>query len=113
MEYLWVQFLNGGTAVSLAVFVYRSVDVLDVIVLGGLELVEVFHCDFRATGLVIFPSIEFHGGIEVGVDHDFVVFLQVGLVDARDGKSSGTYTLSIDEVGEDLLSRLQAEFVCH
>ena len=93
--------------------VYGTVHLIYNIVFRFVELPEVIDGELRSAGLVIFPAIQLHGCIEICISYNLVVLLQIGLVDSLDGESAHSYSAVIDEVGEDSLSVLQFQLVCH
>ena len=113
LEDVRIQLLDGGAAVGFSVMIYGTVHLIDNIVFRLVELVEVLHGQLGTACLVILPSIQLHGCIEVGIDHQFIILLEIGLVDARDGKPAHSHALVVDEVGEDALAVLQLQLVCH
>ena len=84
--------------------VYCAFHLADYPTLYHVKVVEVVDGKLGSACLVAFPSVEFDGRIEVGEDDGLVVFLQVGLVDARNGKPSRAYTVVVEEIGKDALS---------
>ena len=113
MEDVWIQVLDGRTAVGFAIVVYRAVHLIYDIVFCLVEFVEVVNGQFCTARLVFFPSVQLHGSIEVGVSHHLIILLQVGLIDTLDGEAAHTHSVVINKIGEDAFPRLQFQLVGH
>ena len=70
------------------IFSLIAVDALHDLVLHLVDLAKVAHQHLRPAILVVLPTVEAVGGIEVGEAHLLVILLEVGLVDARDGEAA-------------------------
>ena len=113
LEDVWIQVLDGRTAVGFSIVIYRAVHLIYNIIFCLVEFVEVVYGQFCTACLVFFPSVQFHGSIEVGVYHYLIILLQVGLIDTLDGEAAHTHCVVIKEVGKDAFSRLQLQLISH
>ena len=68
-------------------------------------MVEVVDGNLCTAALVFLPVIDFLGAMDVGKAEILIEARHIGLINANNGKPSGTYALA-DKVGEDTVASL-------
>ena len=96
----------------MVVFVFGAVHQGDDGLFRLVDFLEVVDGEFGSGSLIGFPAVDLDGRVEVGEADDFVVFLEIGLIDAGNGEFTCA-DIIVDEIGVDALSGMQLEFVGH